>query len=94
MSDSTPPNPIAGAVIRVVVLFAIAVTGLLTAFMSQASSPDYRALFWKILPFALFHFGLVIGYFTRVHRWHRWLAIGFGALAALGFAEMALRVWL
>ena len=94
MSDSTLPNPIAGALTRGIALFAIVGTGLLTAFMSQASSPDYRRLFWSILPFALFHLCLVVGYFIRVRRWHRWLALGIGLLAGLAFAEMTLRVWL
>jgi hypothetical protein len=67
-------------------------SGLLTAFLSQASSSDYRALFWNLLPFAAVHFVAVAVYFLRVHRWHRWLALGVGLFSGVAVAEMALRV--
>ena len=69
-------------------------SGLLTAFVSQASSPDYRRLFWSVLPVAVFHFALALVYFLRVRHWTRWGALGL-AIVALGFVgEMTLRVWL
>ena len=80
--------------LRVGALVLVFLSGLLTAFVSQASSLDYRRLFWSILPFAVFHIGLASFYFSRVRHWTRWCALGL-AIVALGFlGEMTLRVWL
>ena len=67
-------------------------SGLYTAMLTQASSSDYRALFWSITPLALVHFAAVALYFIRVHRWHRWLVVAVGGFTAVALSEMALRV--
>jgi hypothetical protein len=70
------------------------VSGLLTAFISQGSSPDYRALFWSLLPVAIFHFLLTVVYFLRVRHWTRWGALGLALITVGFFGEMTMRVWL
>ena len=92
MSQSTPQSTMLPTVARGGGFIFIVASGLLTAFVSQASSPDYRALLWSLAPFAAVHFVSVAIYFLRVHRWHRWLALAIGTLAGFGFVEMALRV--
>ena len=79
--------------VRAGALVLILLSGIFTVFVSQASSPDYRRLFWSILPVALFHFTVAALYFLRVPYWTRWAALG-SAIVALGFlAEMISRVW-
>ena len=69
-------------------------SGLYTTFISQASSPDYRRLFWSIVPVAVVHFALAIIYFIRVRDLTRWAALGVTIVALAFLAEMSLRVWL
>ena len=76
------------------VLIVVVVFGLYTALISQASSPDYRRLFWSILPVAIVHFTLAFGYFFRVRHWTRWIGLGIAIVAMAAFGEMILRVWL
>jgi hypothetical protein len=64
-----------------------------TLFMSQVSSPNYRALFWWVLPFAVTHLALVVCFFTRTRGWKQWLLACFSALSLLSFVEMSSRVW-
>jgi hypothetical protein len=66
---------------------------LVTLFMSQASSTDYRVLFWSVLPFATTHLALVVLIFVQNHDWKRWLLACFSAPALLSFLEMTCRVW-
>ena len=68
--------------------------GLYTAFVSQASSPDYRRLFWCILPVALAHFTLALGYAFRVRHWTRWISLCVAIVVMTYYGEMTLRVWL
>lgn len=92
MSVSTSSTNFFSAVKRGVALYFVVASGLLTAFISQASSPDYSALFRSMMPLAAIHFVAVAIYFLRVDRWHRWLALAIGALAGVGVTELALRV--
>ena len=79
--------------LRAGTLVLVFLSGLFTAFMSQASSPDYLRLFWSILPIAVIHVVLAVAYFLKVAHWTRWGALCF-AIIALGFVgEMTLRVW-
>lgn len=75
------------------ILAAILLSGLVTAFLSQASARDYHALFWSIVPIACFHFLGAIIYVLRVQNWVRWIVLAAAALALLLFGEMAWRVW-
>jgi hypothetical protein len=59
-------QPLARDFLRAGALLVIFLSGVCTAFVCQASSPDYRALFWFILPVALFHLALVVVYFGKV----------------------------
>ena len=80
--------------VRAAALVLVLLSGLLTAFISQAASPDFRRLFWSVLPVAAFHVALASFYFLRSRHWTRWgvLSLAFVALGFLG--EMAVRVWL
>jgi len=94
MNQFTSFKPLSVAFLQSGALVLVLLSGAYTAFVSQASSPDYRRLFWNILPIALIHFALVIVYFLRVRHWTRWAALSV-AIVALGFlSEMTLRVWL
>ena len=55
-----------------------------TLCMSQVSSPDYRAVFWGVLPFAVTHLALVVYFLTQTRGWKQWLLACFSALALLG----------
>jgi uncharacterized membrane protein len=68
--------------------------GLITAFMSQASSSDYRKLFWATSPLAAITLLLAPSYFALVHDRTRWAVAAIGLLGIAGFAELAIRVWL
>ena len=92
MNPSTSPSALPAAIGRGIGFLFVVASGLLTAFMSQASSPDYKALFWSLVPLAAIHFAAVAIYFFRIHSWHRWLALAIGLLAAFAVTEMALRV--
>jgi hypothetical protein len=74
--------------------FAVVLTGAIVAFYSQAASPDYRALWWMMLPYAVVHVAVLTAYVARVPRISRWLAVLIGAVAIHSFAELSLRVWL
>ncbi|MHA3770330.1 hypothetical protein ACXR0O_02200 [Verrucomicrobiota bacterium sgz303538] len=78
-----------GAVLAVVVA-----SGIFTIFLTQASSPDYRKLFWNVVPFAVFHLLAAGIYFLLVHHWYRWIAFVVAAAVSLFLGEMVLRVWL
>lgn len=69
-------------------------TWFVTLFMSQASSPNYQALFWGLVPFATTHFTLTVYFFTRTHGCKRWLLVCFTTPALLSFFEMFSRAWL
>jgi len=93
MSQITSPRLLTATVVRTGVLIVVVLLGFYTAFSSQASSPDYRRLFWSILPVALVHFALAFGYFFRVHHWTRWISLGAAVVAIRFYGEMTLRVW-
>lgn len=86
------PKVVSMTFLRTVVLIITVLLGIYTAFASQASSPDYRRLFWSILPVALGHFALAFGYFVRI--WTRWVCLCFAIVVIVFFGEMMLRVWL
>jgi hypothetical protein len=73
--------------------FAVVLTGWIVAFYSQASSPDYRALWWTMLFYAAIHLVALNLYFVRVPYFSRWLAVLVGVVAIQSFAELSLRVW-
>jgi hypothetical protein len=81
-------------VLRAGALFTIsAITGFLTAFLSQASSPDYQRLFWSVLPLFCLHLVTALIYFVLVRHWSRWIICIVAAIAVSGFSECALRVF-
>ncbi len=92
MSQSTSPKAILVPIARGIGFLLITVTGLFTAFVCQASSPDYRELFWTVAPVAVIHFIAVGIYFRLVSDGDRWVAVAIGGFAAASFGEMALRV--
>lgn len=94
MNLFAPFKPLALEFVRAGVLVLVFLSGLFTAFVSQASSPDYHRLFWSILPFAVVHFVSAAIYFFGVRHWTRWGALVL-AIVALGFfGEMTVRIWL
>jgi hypothetical protein len=82
------------ALMRVALFVLALLSGFYTAFISQASSPDYRWLFWSILPLAGFHFALVTVYCLQVRHWTRWIALSIAIITLAFLSEMILRVWL
>ena len=87
-------KPLTLAFTRAGALTLSILSGVYVAFISQASSPDYRRLFWSIMPVALFHFAVAAFYFVLVRRWTRWVAFSFVVLVLAFFGEMTYRVWL
>ena len=75
-------------------LAGVLASGFLTAFLAQASSPDYHRMFWSILPLACLHLFAAAVYFRSVRHWHRWVVFAVAVIAAFSFAEMAVRIWL
>lgn len=69
-------------------------SGFWTLFASRASSPDYKALFWNILPFALVHVALAVYFFMRVSVLGKACLTTFSSLALLSFLDLTSRVWL
>ncbi|WP_294385753.1 hypothetical protein [Prosthecobacter sp.] len=65
-----------------------------TLFMSQASSPNYQTLFWRVMPFAAAHIALVIYFIVRTSGIKPWLLAFFSAPAVISFLDMTCRVWL
>jgi len=94
MSQIALPKPLAMTFMRTGVLIVTVLLGFYTAFISQASSPGYRRLFWGILPVALVHFTLALGYFFRVRHWTRWICLSIAILVMAFYGEMTLRAWL
>lgn len=94
MSQIASPTPLTRVFVRTGVLIIAMLLGIYTALISQASSPDYRRLFWSILPVALIHFTLAFGYFFRVRHWTRWISLCIAIVVVAFYGEMALRVWL
>jgi hypothetical protein len=94
MSAITTPRSNTWALFAGVVLFIVsAFAGLLTAFLSQAASPNYRHLFWFILPFFLVHLVTVALYFFLVRHWSRLILGIITVLAVCGVSECAFRVF-
>ncbi len=94
MSQTASSRPFTMIFARAGVLVITVLFGLYTAFFSQASSPDYRRLFWSILPVALVHFTLALGYFFRMRHWTRWISLCVAIVVMAFYGEMTLRVWL
>ena len=92
MSRSTFSRSLFALIGRGVGFLFIVTTGLFTALWCQASSSDYRKLFWTVAPIAAIHFLAVAIYFQRVRDLDRWVVLAFGGLAAASFGEMALRI--
>ncbi len=65
-----------------------------TGFMSHASSPDYRALFWSVLPIAVVHVVLAVYFFMHAPVWGKGCLAVFSSLALLSFLDLTTRVWL
>lgn len=45
-------------------LAIVLLLGVLVVFLSQASSPDYRKLWWQVLPYAVALLVAALGYFV------------------------------
>jgi hypothetical protein len=74
--------------------FAVVLTGAFVTFYSQASSPNYRNLWWLVFPFIVVHVVMLTLFIVRVPHFSRWLAALIGGVAVLSFVELSLRVWL
>jgi hypothetical protein len=94
MNQISSPKPLVLVFVRASTLLFVFLSGFYTAFFSQASSSNYRQLFWSILPVAVVLFASAIFYFLRVCHWTRWAALGVAIVALVFFGEMTLRVWL
>ncbi len=68
------------------------VSGFWTLFASHASSPDYRALFWSVLPFALVHVALAVFFFMHASAWEKGCLVVFSSLALLSFIDLTMRI--
>ncbi len=91
MAESAPNSVVR---VRYGLLASIVISGLLTIFLTQASSPDYRMLFWNVLRIAVVHLLLAGVYFLRIHHWSRWLVLSAASTVIFFFGKMAWRVWL
>ena len=69
-------------------------SGCWTLFASYASSPDYRALFWSLLPFAVVHVALAVYFFLHASVWGKGGLAVFSSLALFSFLDLTMRVWL
>lgn len=69
-------------------------SGLVVLFVSHASSPDYRALFWSVLPFAVVHVALAVRFFLHASAWGKASLAVLSSLALLSFLDLSMRVWL
>jgi len=69
-------------------------SGFWTLFASHASSPDYRALFWGLLPFAVVHAALAAYFFIHASVWGKGCLLLCSSLALLSFLDLTMRVWL
>ena len=78
---------------RYLMLVGIAFGGSFVVLVSQASSPDYRALWWSSLPYAGAFIVVDLGFGFLVRTPVRWVAFLLLAIASLSFAEFTLRVW-
>ena len=78
---------------RYLVLGALAFGGAFVVLVSQASSPDYRTLWWSILPYTCVLFVGSLGYAAVVKTPVRWVGLLIFAIASLSFVEFTLRVW-
>jgi hypothetical protein len=72
----------------VILLFS----GLVILFMSLASTPDYRALFWSVLPFALVHMALAVFFFMHASAWEKGFLVVFSSLALISFIDLTMRI--
>ena len=69
-------------------------SGSVILFMSHASTPDYRALFWSLLPFAAVHVALAVFFFMHASVWGKGCLAACCFLALLSFLDLTTRVWL
>ena len=75
-------------------LLAAFACGLVTLLLSQAASPDYRLLFWRLLPWAALHLLCsIISSMLSTFRW-RCLLAAYTLIVLASFSELALRVWM
>jgi len=68
-------------------------SGFWTLFASHASSPDYRALFWSVLPFAVVHVALAVFFFKHASAWGKGCLAAYCCLALLSFLDLTTRDW-
>jgi hypothetical protein len=94
MSYISSPRHLAITLMRSGVLIVTVLLGIYTAFISQASSPDYRRLFWSLSPVAIVHLSFALGYFFWVRHWTRWVSSSVAIVVMAFYGEMTLRVWL
>lgn len=92
MTSTSVKTSLARQTLCILALLLMATTCAWVSIMSQASSPNYKALFWGLAPFAAFHFLIVAAYFFSVRHNSRWMAFGFGTLTAMSFGEFTWRI--
>ena len=84
---------LAVAVVRVVLYGVAVVAGLMAAFVSQVSSPDYHAVARTAVGLAVVAAMAAAGFAAVVRSPARWLPALPAALGLAGAAEIATRVW-
>lgn len=67
-------------------------SGSVILILSHASTPDYRALFWSLLPFALVHVALALFFFMHASAWEKGCLLVFSSLALLSFIDLTMRI--
>ncbi|WP_395749294.1 hypothetical protein [Prosthecobacter sp.] len=72
----------------------LSLSWFVTLFLPQVSSPNYRSLFFGILPFAVLHLTLAIFIFMRAPVWGKGCIAVLSSLALLSFLDLTMRVWL
>lgn len=76
-----------------VLMSLVIISSLITLFLTQASSPDYTALFYNMaLPTFIIHLILVALAFFYAKKNEKIMIIVFVVIASFGIFEMGLRV--
>ena len=68
------------------------ISGSVILILSLASTPDSRALFWSLLPFALLHLALAAFFFMHASAWEKGFLVVFSSLALISFIDLTMRI--
>jgi hypothetical protein len=87
------PDPIR-PVLQAALFILLFLTGSFTFLSAHVSSPDYRGLFWSVLPLAIIHLIATVSYMLWVPNWTRWLTAAFAIFSLGSYLMFAVRIWL